>query len=85
VAVDFTVTEDATGTGKVSLAAVYGPVRREVARIAIRLASGEVVETSPVGQDAGFAVNFYVAQAPRTYPRTAYSARSSCTTPPAMS
>jgi hypothetical protein len=57
VAADFTVTEDATGTGRVSVAAVYGPVRRDVARIAIRLASGEVVETSPVGQDAGFATN----------------------------
>jgi hypothetical protein len=68
VAVDVTVTEDATGTGRVSLAAVYGPVRRDVARIAIRLASGEVVETSPVGQDAGFAVSFYVAQAPTDIP-----------------
>jgi hypothetical protein len=68
VAADFTVTEDATGTGRVSVAAVYGPVRRDVARIAIRLASGEVVETSPVGQDAGFATNFYVAHAPTDIP-----------------
>jgi hypothetical protein len=68
VAVDFTVTEDAAGTGRVSVAAVYGPVRRDVARIAIRLASGEVVETSPVGQDAGFVPNFYVAHAPTDIP-----------------
>jgi hypothetical protein len=68
VAVDFTVTEDATGTGRVSVAAVYGPVRPDVARIAIRLASGEVVETSPVGQGAGFTVNFYVAHAPTDIP-----------------
>lgn len=68
VAVDFTVTEDATGTGRVSVAAVYGPVRPDVARIAIRLASGEVVETSPVGQGAGFAANFYVAHAPTDIP-----------------
>jgi hypothetical protein len=68
VAVDFTVTEDAAGTGRVSVAAVYGPVRPDVARIAIRLASGEVVETSPVGQDAGFAANFYVAHAPTDIP-----------------
>jgi hypothetical protein len=68
VAVDFTVTEDATGTGRVSVAAVYGPVRPDVARIAIRMASGEVVETSPVGQDAGFAANFYVAHAPTEIP-----------------
>ena len=71
VAVDFTVTEDATSTGRVSVAAVYGPVRPDVARIAIRLASGEVVETSPVGQGAGFAANFYVAHAPTDIP--AYS------------
>jgi hypothetical protein len=68
VAVDFTVTEDATSTGRVSVAAVYGPVRPDVARIAIRLASGEVVETSPVGQGAGFAANFYVAHAPTDIP-----------------
>src|SRR4029450_7198715 len=35
----------------------------DVALIAIRLASGEVVETSPVGQGAGFAANIYVAHA----------------------
>ena len=64
VAVDFRVSED----GRTGLAAVYGPVRREVARIAIRLTSGEVVETSPVGEDAGFAVNFYVAHAPTDIP-----------------
>jgi hypothetical protein len=66
VAVDFIVTED--GTGRPSLGAVYGLVRRDVARIAIRLASGEVVETSPVGQDAGFPANFYVALAPLDIP-----------------
>jgi hypothetical protein len=71
VAVDFTVTEHATGTGRVSVAAVYGPVRPDVARVAIRFASGEVVETSPVGQGAGFAANFYVAHAPTDIP--AYS------------
>jgi hypothetical protein len=54
--------------GRVSVAAVYGPVRPDVARIAIRLASGEVVETSPVGQGAGFAANFYVAHAPTDIP-----------------
>lgn len=68
VAMDFKVSEDATGAGRTSVAAVYGPVRREVARIAIRLTSGEVVETTPVGEDAGFAVNFYVAQAPTDIP-----------------
>ena len=68
VAMDFRISEDATGAGRTSVAAVYGPVRREVARIAIHLTSGEVVETSPVGEDAGFAVNFYVAQAPTDIP-----------------
>jgi hypothetical protein len=68
LAMDFTVTEDANGTGRVSVAAVYGLVRRDVARIVIRLASGEVVETSPVGEDAGFAANFYVAHAPTDIP-----------------
>jgi hypothetical protein len=68
VATDSTVGDDSTGTGSPGLTAVYGPVSRDVARIAIRLASGEVVETSPVGQDAGFAVNFYVAQAPTDIP-----------------
>lgn len=68
VAVDSTVREDSTGSERPRLTAVYGPVSRDVARIAIRLASGEVVETSPVGQDAGFAVNFYVAQAPTDIP-----------------
>jgi hypothetical protein len=68
VAVDFRVSEDATGAGRTSLAAVYGPVRRDVARIAIRLTSGAVVETSPVGDDAGFAVNFYVTHAPMDIP-----------------
>jgi hypothetical protein len=32
------------------------------------LPSGEVVETSPVGQGAGFAANFYVAHAPTDIP-----------------
>jgi hypothetical protein len=70
VAVDATVAGDSTGTARPRLAAVYGPVSRDAARIAIRLASGKVVETSPVGQDAGFAVNFYVyvAQAPTDLP-----------------
>jgi hypothetical protein len=68
VAVDVTVTEDATGTGRVGLDAVYGFVHRDVARISILLASGQVVETSPVGQDAGFDVNFYVARAPTDIP-----------------
>jgi hypothetical protein len=68
VAVDVTVTEDATGIGRVGLDAVYGPVRRDVARISILLASGQVVETTPVGQDAGFDVNFYVARAPTDIP-----------------
>jgi hypothetical protein len=68
VAVDFTVSEDATGTARTSVAAVYGPVHRDVARIALRLTSGEVIETPPVGQDAGFAVNFYVAHAPTEIP-----------------
>jgi len=68
VAADFAVTEDADGTARTSVAAVYGPVRRDVARIAIRLRSGVVVEASPLGQDAGFAVNFYVAQVPTDIP-----------------
>jgi hypothetical protein len=68
VAVDITVTGDATGTGRVGLDAVYGPVRRDVARISILLASGQVVDTSPVGEDAGFDVNFYVARAPTDIP-----------------
>ena len=68
VAVDVTVTEDATGTGRVGLDAVYGFVRRDVARISIRLASGSMVETSPVGLDAGFDVNFYVARVPTDIP-----------------
>jgi hypothetical protein len=68
VAVDVTVTEDAAGLGRVGLDAVYGPVRRDVARISILLASEQVVETSPVGQDAGFDVNFYVARAPTDIP-----------------
>jgi len=68
LAVDFKVSEDATGTARTSVAALYGPVRRDVARIAIRLASGQVVELTPVGQDARFAVNFYVAVAPTDIP-----------------
>ena len=68
MAVDFTVSEDATGAARTSVAAIYGPVRRDVARIAIRLTSGNVVEMSPLGQDAGFAVNFYVARAPTDIP-----------------
>jgi hypothetical protein len=68
LAVDFEVSEDATGTARTSLAAVYGPVRRDVARVAIVLASGQVIEVTPVGQDAGFAVNFYVALAPTDLP-----------------
>jgi hypothetical protein len=68
VAVDFTVSDDATGTARTSVASVYGPVRRDVALIAIHLTSGEVVETAPVGQDAGFAVNFYVARVPADIP-----------------
>lgn len=68
VAVDFTVSEDATGAAQTSVAAIYGPVRQDVARVAIRLASGEVLDTPPVGQDAGFAVNFYVALAPTDIP-----------------
>lgn len=70
VAVDATVTEDSTGTARPRLEAVYGPVSRDVARVAIRLASGKVVETPPVGQDAGFVANFfvYVAQAPTDLP-----------------
>jgi hypothetical protein len=67
-AMDSTVTEDSTGTGTPRIEAVYGPVSRDVARISIRLASGKVVEPSPVGQDAGFAVSFYVAQAPADIP-----------------
>jgi hypothetical protein len=35
---------------------------REAARIEVRFADGEVVETSPVGLDAGFATAFYVAK-----------------------
>jgi len=68
VAVDFKVSGDATGTARTSLAAVYGPVRRDVARIMLRLTSGQVIEISPVGEEAGFAVNFYVAQAPTDIP-----------------
>jgi hypothetical protein len=68
VAVDYTVIEDANGTARTSVAAVYGPVRRDVARVAIRLGSGVVVEAPPLGQDAGFGVNFYVAQAPTDIP-----------------
>ena len=68
LAVDFRISEDATGTVRTSVAAVYGPVSRDVARIAIRLASGEVIDLAPVGEDAGFAVNFYVALAPTVIP-----------------
>jgi hypothetical protein len=68
VAVDFKISGDATGIARTSVDAVYGPVRRDVARIAIRLASGQVIDVLPVGQDAGFAVNFYVAQAPTGIP-----------------
>jgi hypothetical protein len=35
---------------------------REAARIQVRFADGEVVETSPVGLDAGFPTVFYVAK-----------------------
>lgn len=63
-----TVTEGPTGAGSVRLEAAYGPVGRDVARIAIRLVSGKVVKASPVGHDAGFAVNFYVAHAPTDIP-----------------
>jgi hypothetical protein len=68
VALDFRISEDATGAMRTSVAAVYGPVSRDVARIAIRLASGEVIDLAPVGEDAGFAVNFYVAVAPTDIP-----------------
>ena len=47
---------------------IYGPVRRDVARIAIHLTSGNVGGDSPLGQDARFAVNFYVAGPPPDIP-----------------
>lgn len=58
------VSDGPEGTENMKLLNAFGPVRRDVARIEFRLASGDVVETSPVGQDAGFGVNFYVWFAP---------------------
>lgn len=46
--------------GGPGLRAVHGEVRKDVVRIEIHFASGEVTEAFPVGQEASFPVNFYV-------------------------
>jgi hypothetical protein len=51
-----------------ALQAIYGPVRRNVATIQVHLASGEIITVTPVGQDLGFPVHFYVAVVPADDP-----------------
>lgn len=59
------------GIGSVPLGglqAIHGPVRRDVATIQIHLASGDIITVTPVGQDLGFPVHFYVAVVPADDP-----------------
>jgi hypothetical protein len=43
---------------------LHGPVRKDVARLRVELSDGQALDVSPVGDRAGFPVNFYVVVVP---------------------